>query len=101
MELLAKHDGGNFTLYFLAFDDGKGLTETEKAQGRFAREGDLAWEYAESVSLIMRLWFQILQGFLSLHTITAPNQILTLKATHPVTPIQDGALDTLLSASTT
>ncbi|KAF8334780.1 Glyoxalase/Bleomycin resistance protein/Dihydroxybiphenyl dioxygenase [Cantharellus anzutake] len=41
MEFLAKHDGGDFTLYFLAFDDGKGLTEEEKAQGRFAREGVL------------------------------------------------------------
>ncbi len=57
MELLAKHDGGDFTLYFLAFDDGKGLTETEKAQRRFAREGESAWKSAESVSLTMRHWF--------------------------------------------
>ena len=41
MELLSKHDRGDFSLYFLAFNnEGRELTQEEKTQGVFAREGN-------------------------------------------------------------
>ena len=39
MEVINKMEGGDFTLYFLAFDDGKGLTPEEKSKTVFDREG--------------------------------------------------------------
>jgi len=42
MELLSKHDLGDFSLYFLAFNnEGRELTQEEKTQGVFAREAVL------------------------------------------------------------
>jgi len=42
MELIDQHDGGDFTLYFLAFDHSNGSqTAQEKADNRFSREGVL------------------------------------------------------------
>ena len=42
MELLSKKDFSDFTLYFLAFNhEGRDLTDKEKEDSRFAREGVL------------------------------------------------------------
>ncbi|KAJ3914194.1 hypothetical protein F5877DRAFT_83028 [Lentinula edodes] len=44
MDLLSKKDMGDFTLYFLAFDQGqnyKDMSAEEKDKARFAREGEL------------------------------------------------------------
>ncbi|XP_006459095.1 hypothetical protein AGABI2DRAFT_201037 [Agaricus bisporus var. bisporus H97] len=42
MELQDKHDGGDFTLYFLAYNhEGAELSLDEKKRSRFAREGIL------------------------------------------------------------
>ncbi|EKM78105.1 hypothetical protein AGABI1DRAFT_76501 [Agaricus bisporus var. burnettii JB137-S8] len=42
MELQDKHDGGDFTLYFLAYNhEGPELSLDEKKRSRFAREGIL------------------------------------------------------------
>ena len=41
MELLSNHDLGDFSLYFLAFNnEGRELTQEEKTEGVFAREGN-------------------------------------------------------------
>jgi len=41
MELIDELPSTDFTLYFLAFDNGSSLTAEEKAKNRFAREGVL------------------------------------------------------------
>jgi len=45
MEVIDKMEGGDFTLYFLAFDDGKSLSPEEKTLTRFKREGVLEMTY--------------------------------------------------------
>ncbi|KAH8922417.1 glyoxalase I [Atractiella rhizophila] len=41
MDLIDQHTGGDFTLYFLGYDNGEGLSAEEKATRRFSREGIL------------------------------------------------------------